>query len=787
LKIRDFGERLANDLPGRLTENNNPPLKFICEIPSDTDLEGKFYADFYETAPMKLPLMNPTESAKQLAVELKLSPVSVAAAIELLENGNTIPFIARYRKEVTSGLDEIALRSISDGWENLQSLLARKKTVWKTIEEQGLLTDDLRQQIESCRDLAVLEMIYAPFKPKRKTRGMLARELGLEGLADFLQRQENASRARGEILKPYVNPKKGVPDARAALQGALDILAEAWADSPQHRSWMLDQLNRFGLIRAVVKRGRREEAQQYQQFLDRSERVSKIPGHRLLAMLRGEQEGVLKVKIDFADERTLQELERSLLVNRSFEFFQEMRATVADCYQRLLLPGSETALLSRLKDQADEEAIDVFGKNLQNLLMAPPAGPRVTMGVDPGFRTGCKIAVVDATGKLLDHATIFPTPPKNDTVGAGQKLLNLIRKHQVELIAIGNGTASRETDAFVADLIREHRLSVTPVMISEAGASIYSASPLAAEEFPQLDLTIRGAVSIARRLQDPLAELVKIDAKSIGVGQYQHDVNQTRLKKCLDRTVESCVNRVGVDLNRASVALLSYVSGIGPALAAKIVEHRNQNGAFHSREELLQVAKLGKRSFQQAAGFLRVSGGKQPLDNSAVHPESYGLVERMAMKLGIRGQALIGNPGLCQQIKPAEFVDQRFGIPTITDILEELAKPGRDPREKFLVPKFDERIQKIEDLAPNLVVEGVITNVTRFGAFVDIGVHQDALIHISQLADHFVADPDQVVKVGDIVKVRILEVDPDRKRISVTRKTTGDLNLPTTVKTNNQK
>ncbi|MDP1561756.1 MAG: Tex family protein [Pirellulaceae bacterium] len=708
--------------------------------------------------------------AAKIAAELNLVLRQVHAAIELLESGNTIPFIARYRKEATQGLDEIALRAIEDAVEKANALAARKTTVLKSIDEQGLLTDSLRRQIENCQDLRTLEALYLPFKPKRRTRAMIAREQGLQPLADLLLQQKRLTKSKHDTLMAYVNVERGVPDKESALQGALDIIAEQWSEDATYRDWMVEQSNRFGQVVSKLKRGKKDEENKFELYHDHHESVRKIPSHRFLAMLRGEAEELLRVGIEMDEEALVSGLKRQLQLVPQFEFASDLNKAAEDCVQRLLLPATESTILQTLKERSDEEAINVFGKNLRDLLMTAPAGQKVTIGIDPGFRTGCKIAVVDGTGKYLETTTIYPTPPKQDTAVAGETLLKLIRKHAVQMIAIGNGTASRETDAFVADLIRKHDLGVTKVMVSESGASIYSASELAAQEFPNLDLTVRGAISIARRLQDPLAELVKTDPKSIGVGQYQHDVNQSQLRKCLDRVVESCVNQVGVDLNSASAPLLSYVAGIGPKLAENIVEHRNANGRFVNRKQLLAVPKLGKKAFEQAAGFLRIRDGDQPLDNSAVHPESYDIVGRMAKKAGTSVVDLLGNATLVQRIPAQDFVDGQVGLPTITDILSELGKPGRDPRSEFRVVKFDDTVNSMEDLREGLILEGVITNVTHFGAFVDIGVHQDALIHISQLSNEFVRDPNEVVRVGELVKVKIMEVDVARKRISATRK-----------------
>jgi len=694
----------------------------------------------------------------------------VLAAIELLEAGNTIPFIARYRKEVTQGLDEIALRAIEDAVEKAAALAARKATVMKSIEGQGLMTDELLASIQSCSDLRQLEMIYLPFKPKRRTKAAIARERGLQPLADLLILQEPLGGSRNAILNQFVNPALEIPDRDAALQGALAIVAEQWSEDITLRSWMVEDAVASGKVTSTVKRGKKKEAEKFELYFDHQEAVGKIPSHRLLAMLRGEAEGLLRIGIAMDDGRAVSRMKSQFIHDRQFEFNRDLVGAIGDCYERLLQPATQSSVLQNLKEQADTDAIEVFGKNLHELLMASPAGPRVTLGIDPGFRTGCKLAVVDETGKFLATSTIYPTPPRNDSEAAAQRVMEFINQYNVELIAIGNGTASRETDVFVGNLLKEQELKLTKVMVSEAGASIYSASEIAIKEFPNLDVTVRGAISIARRLQDPLAELVKTDPKSIGVGQYQHDVNQTRLRKCLDRTVESCVNAVGVDLNMASVSLLSHVAGIGPKLAQNIVAFRDQNGRFENRKELLDVAKLGRKAFEQAAGFLRIRGGEESLDNSAVHPESYTLVGHMAKKLGTDPKRLVGDAGLSHKLNPSEYVDDRFGLPTVIDIIAELEKPGRDPRREFKVVQFDDAINSIGDLKAGLVMEGVITNVTHFGAFVDIGVHQDALIHISQLSNSFVKDPNEIVAVGDLVKVKVLEVDAGRKRVSVTRK-----------------
>jgi uncharacterized protein len=546
-------------------------------------------------------------------------------------------------------------------------------------------------------------------------------------------------------------------------------VAETWAETPGNRQWMIEQVKRGELV-SNVKKGKTEQGSKFENYFDCRERVSRMPAHRFLAMQRGEAEGVLRLSLSMDDEAQQRYLKSKLISNPNFEFRKELEETVVDCYKRLLRPAGESVLLQQLKEKADTEAVEVFAKNMRDLLMAAPAGPQVTIGIDPGFRTGCKVAVVDETGQFLTNETIYPTPPREEKEKSAATLLRLIRDYKATLISIGNGTASRETDRFVSDLIRQNGLKTTKVVVNEAGASVYSASETATEEYPDLDVTVRGAVSIAHRLQDPLSELVKIDPQSIGVGQYQHDVDQTLLKKALDREVESCVNSVGVDANTASPSLLSYVAGIGAVLAKRIVDYRNENGAFKSRSELLKVPRFGQKAYQQAAGFLRVRDGIQPLDNSAVHPEQYPLVKQMAASLKTDVKTLIGNERLLADLNSAELMSDEAGEFTVHDILHELARPGRDPRSEFKVATFSESINEIADLHVGMTLEGVITNVTKFGAFVDIGVHQDGLIHISQLADRFVRDPSEIVSVGDIVKVTVLEVDADRRRIALSRK-----------------
>lgn len=706
---------------------------------------------------------------RQTATELNVTVQQIEGTVQLLEDGNTIPFIARYRKEATRGLDERQLRSIEDMLARAKELAARKNTILKTIAEQGKLTAALRAQIEQCTDSRVLEDLYLPFRPKKRTRAAMARERGLQPLADILLGQQRLTATRRDALKAFIDAGKDVPDEDAAIRGACDIVAETWAETPANRQWMMDQAQRGELV-SVVKKGKAEEGSKFENYFDCHERVSKMPAHRFLAMQRGEAEGILRISLGMDDETQQRQLKTRLVTNPNFEFRTELEETVADCYKRLLRPAAESTLLQQLKEKADAEAVQVFAKNMRDLLMAPPAGPQITIGIDPGFRTGCKVAVVDETGQFLNSETIYPTPPREEKEKAAATLLRLIREYKATLISIGNGTASRETDRFVSDMIREHSLKVTKVVVNEAGASVYSASETAFEEYPNLDVTVRGAISIAHRLQDPLSELVKIDPQSIGVGQYQHDVDQAMLKKALDREVESCVNSVGVDANTASPSLLSYVAGIGAVLAKRIVAFRNENGAFQSRSDLLKVPRFGQKAFQQAAGFLRIRDGVQPLDNSAVHPEQYALVKKIAANLKTDVKSLIGNEQLVANLNVAELVSSDAGEFTVRDVVHELARPGRDPRSEFKVATFAESVSEIADLHVGMIMEGVITNVTKFGAFVDIGVHQDGLIHISQLADRFIRDPSEVVAVGDIVKVTVLEIDAARRRIALSRK-----------------
>jgi uncharacterized protein len=712
---------------------------------------------------------------QRIAAELGVGVGQVAAAVALLDEGATVPFIARYRKEKTGGLDDTQLRKLEERLGYLRELEDRRATILRSIEEQGKLTPELARAINAAETKVELEDLYAPYKPKRRTKAQIAREAGLEPLADALL--QNPALVPEVEAEKFVAPDKGIPDAKAALDGARHILIERIGEDAKLvgslREWLWDE----GVLRSTVHKGKEKDGAKFADYFDHSERIKDMPSHRALAIFRGRNEDILDVDLDFPHEPDKPH-PAELKIRAAFGIADRGRPadrwlleTVRLAWKVKLSISLSVDLLMRLKERADREAIAIFSKNLKDLLLAAPAGPRVTMGLDPGYRTGVKVAVVDQTGKLLETATIYPHEPQRDWQGALATLAALCMKHKVELISIGNGTASRETDRLVAELITKMpQLKLTKVMVSEAGASVYSASELAAQEFPDLDVSLRGAVSIARRLQDPLAELVKIEPKSIGVGQYQHDVDQTGLARSLDAVVEDCVNSVGVDVNTASVPLLARVSGLNRALASNIVAYRNENGPFPSRTALKKVPRLGPKAFEQAAGFLRIMNGENPLDASAVHPEAYPVVEKIAAATKRPLKSLIGDRALLKSLNPADFADETFGIPTVTDILAELEKPGRDPRPEFKTASFQEGVEKIEDLKPGMQLEGVVTNVAAFGAFVDIGVHQDGLVHISELSDRFVKDPREVVKAGDVVKVRVKEVDVERKRISLTMK-----------------
>lgn len=703
--------------------------------------------------------------AKIIAERLSLREASVENTLQLLEEGCTIPFISRYRKERTGNLDEVQITGISELSEKLKEISKRKDTVLKTISAQGKLTDELKKRIDNCWETGELEDIYLPFKPKRRTRAQVAREQGLEPLSAIilLQRERDIESAARRFVKGDVK------DVAAAIKGAQDIIAENVSEDEQSRKQVRGVFRRCATISSKVVKSKAdtEEAAKYSDYFDFSEPLKRCSSHRLLAMRRGEKDGILKVSISADDEECTDKLKRNYV--RGYGRCQTLVAeAVDDSYKRLIKPAIETEFAGLSKEKADDEAIGVFAENLRQLLLSAPLGQKRTMGVDPGFRTGCKVVCLDEQGNLLHHETIFPHPPVNKRSLAAQQVERMVEKFNIEAIAIGNGTASRETAAFLKSL--HFNREVRQFVVSEDGASVYSASQTAREEFPDKDVTVRGAVSIGRRLMDPLAELVKIDPKSIGVGQYQHDVDQPKLKKSLDLTVESCVNSVGVNLNTASKHLLTYVSGLGPALAENIVEYRREHGAFSSRAQLKKVPRLGPAAFEQCAGFLRIPGARNPLDNSAVHPESYKIVEQMANDCKCNVSELIADGKKRSNIDIRKYVTADIGIPTLSDIMKELEKPGRDPREQIEEFEFDKSVTSVDDLREGMLLPGIITNITNFGAFVDVGVHQDGLVHISQLADRFVSDPTQVVKLHQHVMVRVLEVDRRRNRISLSMK-----------------
>ncbi|HEY0021400.1 MAG TPA: Tex family protein [Longimicrobium sp.] len=708
--------------------------------------------------------------AEKIAAELGLRAPQVSAALELLLAGNTIPFVARYRKEATGELDEVQLRDIRDRHEYLAEMDERRAAILKSIDEQGKLTPQLKAAIDRAETKSVLEDLYLPYKPKRRTRATIALERGLGPLAELLWAGQTSDRELAARAGSFVDAEKGVAAADDALAGARDVVAERIAEDAPTRQHVRDQVRAKGVLESKAARGMEKEVSKFQDYYDFSGPVKDLPSHRILAIRRGETEGFLMARIVAPDEAIVGTLRRKWLDGHRAP--EQMGLAVEDAYRRLISTSVEVEIRMELKTRADEEAIAIFGKNLEALLLQPPAGGRTVLGVDPGYRTGCKLAVVSRTGALLETGVVY----LHQEDRARRELARLIDKHAVELVAVGNGTASRESDKLCKDAVREVSVDPRPsvVMVNEAGASIYSASDLAREELPELDLTLRSAVSIARRLQDPLAELVKIDPKSIGVGQYQHDVSQTRLKRRLDETVESAVNRVGVELNTASPALLSYVAGIGPTVAQRIVAQRDQEGPFRSRAELLKkVAGLGPKTFEQAAGFLRVRGGAHPLDASAVHPERYKLVERMARDLSVDMTTLVGNEAAVSRVDLSQYVGDGVGLPTLEDIVAELKKPGRDPREQFEAPAFRDDVQTVADLKEGMTLQGTVTNVVAFGAFVDVGVHQDGLVHVSELSDRFVKDPADIVRVGDRVNVRVMSVDVPRNRIALSMKSPG--------------
>jgi len=724
------------------------------------------------------------EIQKKIAAELSVRPDQVAAAVALLDEGSTVPFIARYRKEATDGLDDLQLRDLEVRLRYLRELEERRDTILTSITEQQKLTPELAQQIRSAETKTELEDIYLPYKPKRRTKGMIAIEAGLLPLADQLYADPNLDPQ--QLAATFVDAEKGVPDVKAALEGARYILMERFSEDAVLAGKLRAFLWEHGELRSKVNEDKTAEAEKFRDYFAYSERLNKVPSHRALAVFRGRNEGFLGVSIGTsgveegqADPCEGMIAEHVGIVARGRPADVWLRDVVRWTWKVKLLLRMETDLLGQLRERSEEEAIRVFAANMKAILLAAPAGPKAILGLDPGLRTGVKVAVVDRTGKYLENTTIYPHAPKNQWDQSIAVLAHLCKLHQVELISIGNGTASRETDKLAGDLAKRHpELKLKKMVVNEAGASVYSASDIAREEFPDLDVSIRGAVSIARRLQDPLAELVKIEPKAIGVGQYQHDVSQTRLGQSLDAVVEDCVNAVGVDVNMASAPLLRRVSGLSPTIASNIVEHRNQHGAFKTRKDLMKVPRLGDKAFEQAAGFLRIMDGGNPLDASGVHPEAYAVVEQILAVNGKTVQQVIGDSAFLRSLKPADFVSAQFGIPTIKDIIAELEKPGRDPRPEFKSADFMEGVEELKDLQPGMILEGSVTNVTNFGAFVDIGVHQDGLVHISALSRTFVKDPHTVVKTGDVVKVKVLEVDVQRKRIALTMRLDDPLPEP---------
>lgn len=711
---------------------------------------------------------------RMIAQELNVRPEQVNAAVTLIDDGNTVPFIARYRKEVTGGLDDTQLRTLDSRLSYLRELDDRRQTILKSIQEQGKLTPELEQEITQADSKTRLEDLYLPYKPKRRTKGQIAIEAGLEPLADQLWNHPQTE-PESEASK-YLDADKGVADTKAALDGARAIIMERIAEDANLLEKIRGHLNRNAEMGARVVEGKEQEGEKFKDYFNHNEPLSKVPSHRALAMLRGRNEGFLTLAMNADPEQEEGARQSYCETIIADHYGVTLSSAPADTWRKQVISWAwrikvsmhmETELMGAMKERAEIEAIEVFATNLKDLLMAAPAGPRATLGLDPGLRTGSKIAIVDPTGKVLATETIYPHPPQKQYDKSAQIVDQLVRKYNVDLIAIGNGTASRETDSFVADVIKRGNLKVQKIIVSEAGASVYSASELAAKEFPNMDVSLRGAVSIARRLQDPLAELVKIDPKSIGVGQYQHDVSQSMLAKRLDAIVEDCVNAVGVDVNTASAALLTRVAGLSSTIAQNIVDFRNENGRFEARTTLKKVPRLGPKAFEQCAGFLRIMDGKNPLDASAVHPEAYPVVKAISEKNNKDIKALIGDSSFLKGLHAVDYTDDNFGVPTITDIIKELDKPGRDPRPEFKTATFAEGVNSVSDLEPGMILEGVVSNVANFGAFVDIGVHQDGLVHISALTDRFVSDPREVVKAGDIVKVKVMEVDVQRKRIGL--------------------
>jgi len=717
---------------------------------------------------------------QRIAEELSVNEKQVAAAVTLLDEGATVPFISRYRKEVTGGLDDAQLRQLDDRLRYLRELDERRDVILKSIDEQEKLTPELKASILQADTKNRLEDLYLPYKQKRRTKAQIAREAGLEPLAKILF--EDPSLSPEQEAEKYINADKNISDVKAALDGARQILMEQFAEEADLLQLLREYLWNNGVIESTVVEGKEKEGEKFSDYFEYSEAVTSIPSHRALALFRGRNENILQMNLKVANEDELETHPCEAMIAKFYNIENQSRAadkwlldTVRWAWKIKIFSHLDVELKMKLKEAAEEEAIKVFASNLNDLLLAAPAGPKATIGLDPGLRTGVKIAVVNETGKLVDYATIYPHAPKNQWDQSISVIAALAKKHNIRLISIGNGTASRETDKLAKDVIKKYpELNLTSIVVSEAGASVYSASEFASKEFPDIDVSIRGAVSIARRLQDPLAELVKIEPKAIGVGQYQHDVSQTRLARQLDAVVEDCVNAVGVDVNMASVPLLSQVSGLSQSMAENIVLYRDEHGAYANRKQLLNVPRLGPKAFEQAAGFLRVPHGDNPLDGSAVHPEAYPVVEKIIQQSGKEIKSIMGDSKFLKTVSANDFVDEQFGLPTVRDILAELEKPGRDPRPEFKTAEFKEGVEEIKDLKPDMVLEGVVTNVTNFGAFVDIGVHQDGLVHISALSNTFVKDPREVVKAGDVVKVKVMEVDAQRKRIGLSMRLEDD-------------
>ncbi|MDD5101699.1 MAG: Tex family protein [Endomicrobiaceae bacterium] len=713
--------------------------------------------------------MSAQKIIKWISEDLNINSISVASTVSMLGQGDTVPFISRYRKEKTGNLTETEVRNVSDKLQYYIEIETRKETVLKSIEEQKKLTPELQKQILECKEKQKLEDIYLPFKPKRTTKATIAKEKGLEPLAnEILEQKIMVGKAnKDEIVSKYLNKEKGIETIQQALSGAIDIIAEQISDNAVFRGLIRTFILNTGIMKSKVRKGFEEQKTKFEMYYDYSEPLKAIVSHRILAIRRGAKEEILTWKIDIDNEQAIDIISSKVVKSNMCLFYPELYTSMKTAFDRHLYPSLQVEIFLAKMEEADKEAINVFAKNAKNLLLASPAGHKVIMGVDPGFRSGCKIAIIDKNGNFKEYKPIFPHEPMCRLEESQAIVVNFIKKYNVELIAIGNGTASKETVNFINFVLKKNELKAKAIVVSEAGASVYSASPLAVSEFPDLDVTVRGAISIARRLQDPLAELVKIDPKSIGVGQYQHDVNQTHLKKNLDDTVESCVNFVGVNLNSSSSELLSYVAGIGKLAAKNIVQYRVKNGSFNNKNELLNVSMFGPKTFTQCAGFLRIANGDTPLDNSAIHPESYHIVEKMASDLSMTPENLIGNITAISRINLKNYISDTVGSLTLNDIIAELKKPGVDPRKDFSSTEFSSDINSMEDLKENMVLDGTVTNVTNFGAFVDIGVHQDGLVHISKLSDKFISSPHEVVSVGDTIKVKVLKVDQDLARISL--------------------